>query len=37
MSQCENCGYYYQDVDKYGEPTSRQYCHFEGPDGWGAL
>lgn len=34
MSRCENCGYFYKDVDRCGEPVSRDYCHFEGPDGW---
>ena len=34
MNQCFNCGYMYADCDECGEPTSLEYCHFEGPNEW---
>lgn len=34
MNMCENCGYYYKDVNAYGNTTNSAHCHFEDPDGW---
>lgn len=34
MIKCENCGYFYPDVDENGEPKSYPRCHFDWPDAW---
>lgn len=34
MDRCFNCGYMWADLDDEGRPITREYCHYEGPDGW---
>ena len=34
MNRCFNCGYMWADLDEDGTPITREYCHFDGPDGW---
>ena len=34
MSRCEQCGYWWADVDEDGETISYPSCHYEGPDDW---
>lgn len=29
-----NCGYWWEDLNEYGEPISLAYCHYDGPDEW---
>ena len=31
MSICP-CGYWWEDLNEYGEPISLAYCHYDGPD-----
>lgn len=34
MIKCENCGYFYADVDENGVPKDYARCHYVGPDAW---
>lgn len=34
MNKCFGCGYWWSDLDEYGNVLTNEYCHFDGPDGW---
>lgn len=34
MNRCFGCGYMWADLDEEGRPITKEYCHFDGPDGW---
>ncbi len=32
MNRCFYCGYWWEDLNEYGEPISLAYCHYDGPN-----
>ena len=34
MIKCENCEYFWPDVDENGNTKDYSRCHFDGPDAW---
>ena len=34
MGRCDNCGYYWADLNDEGDPITHECCHWTGPDEW---